>query len=65
MVKELIDKCNINTCPNFAVFMMFVAVRYYQQTMETEDWVVEEDENVEEEEEPNSSVPVNKLKKGF
>ncbi|KAJ6914341.1 reticulon-like protein B21 isoform X1 [Populus alba x Populus x berolinensis] len=28
----------------WAVFMMFVAVRYYQQTMERDDWVEEEDD---------------------
>ncbi|KAJ6435644.1 hypothetical protein OIU84_000780 [Salix udensis] len=32
----------------WAVFMMFVAVRYYQQTMERDDWVVEEEEEEEE-----------------
>ncbi|KAF9662757.1 hypothetical protein SADUNF_Sadunf18G0087400 [Salix dunnii] len=64
----------------WAVFMMFVAVRYYQQTMERDDWVVEEEEEEEEDVEADgtwhediggqrqgsgpASVEVNKVKKG-
>ena len=59
---------------------MFVAVRYYQQTMERDDWVVEEEEEEEVDTEADgtwhediggqrqgsspASVEVNKVKKG-
>ncbi|KAJ6759174.1 RETICULON-LIKE PROTEIN B21 [Salix koriyanagi] len=64
----------------WAVFMMFVAVRYYQQTMERDDWVVEEEEEEEVDTEADGTwhediggqrqgsgptlVEVNKAKKG-
>ncbi|XP_011018020.1 PREDICTED: reticulon-like protein B21 isoform X2 [Populus euphratica] len=61
----------------WAVFMMFVAVRYYQQTMERDDWVVEEEEvdteadgtwhgDIAEERQGSgpTSAEVNKVKKG-
>uniref|UniRef100_A0A2P2K576 Reticulon-like protein n=1 Tax=Rhizophora mucronata TaxID=61149 RepID=A0A2P2K576_RHIMU len=35
----------------WAVFMMFVAVRYYQQTMERDDWVEEEEQKEENDDE--------------
>uniref|UniRef100_A0A3N7HY01 Reticulon-like protein n=1 Tax=Populus trichocarpa TaxID=3694 RepID=A0A3N7HY01_POPTR len=60
----------------WAVFMMFVAVRYYQQTMERDDWVVEEEVDTEadgtwhgdiagqRQGSGPTSVEVNKVKKG-
>ncbi|KAG6770182.1 hypothetical protein POTOM_025854 [Populus tomentosa] len=58
----------------WAVFMMFVAVRYYQQTMERDDWVEEEDAEADETWHGDSggqrqgsgpaSIGVNEVKKG-
>ncbi|XP_011033437.1 PREDICTED: reticulon-like protein B21 isoform X2 [Populus euphratica] len=58
----------------WAVFMMFVAVRYYQQTMERYDWVEEEDAEADETWHGDSggqrqgsgpaSIDVNEMKKG-
>lgn len=58
----------------WAVFMMFVAVRYYQQTMERDDWVEEEDAEADETWHGDSggqrqgsgpaSIDVNEVKKG-
>nr|XP_034907767.1 reticulon-like protein B21 isoform X2 [Populus alba] len=62
----------------WAVFMMFVAVRYYQQTMERDDWVEEEEEEEDAEADETwhgdsggqrqrsgpASIGVNEVKKG-
>ncbi|KAJ9128470.1 hypothetical protein P3X46_034978 [Hevea brasiliensis] len=48
----------------WAVFMMFVAVRYYQQSMKSYDWIEDDDDAVmEDEDDKNTQAPVEKVNK--